>query len=304
MFEQQTQQSQAAPVQDTQTQTGFEQVQQQAAQPGTATGTGDNTQQIAQGGAEQVITPEQYRALQSEYTQTRQFLATLTQNNSQLAQQMLTMQAQLQSQQQTVAPQQSMWDLENPALMEKLNTDPKGTLQTLIRAEAEKLANDMVNPIKADLTATQQIINTQRVDNTLSGLQAKYGNLPVYKSVMDRAVDYITGPGLAAAKANPAEALERQFRFELYSEVERNPQLLSQFQQAQQQFNQQVIAGKQMASPMTTSSNVQQSPHQPLQQPMQQGQLTPQQLARQISTFDEPQFMYGNKQFNAQFHES
>jgi hypothetical protein len=304
MFEQQVQQP--AQLADG-TQQVVSTTPEQASQQGTVQGDQQQlqstqqtqgTHQEQQAAAEQGVTVEQYRSLQGDYTRTRQELASLTQRYNATLESMIRQQ---QSQQQ-VQKQPTIWDLDDAALTQKLNSAPASTLRQLIESVAEELADKKVSSIRSELTATQMVVNTQRVNEALSTLSTKYSHLPIYNEVLRRAVDYMTGPGLEQSKADPSGTLENMFRFELYKEVEKNPALFSQLQQANANYQQQVTTGKQMAAPMSTSSNVNQMPHQPMNGVNHQQQLSAQQVARQISTFDEYEYQ-GQRPFQATFNE-
>lgn len=277
-----------------------EQVAQETAdqlQPSIEPGQDPSQQLAATQSPEPVIPEAQYKSLQAGYTQTRQELMDLSRRNQQLTDMLIQRQ---QPTQQAEKPL-NIWDSSEEEITARLNKDFKGTMRSMIQTEAELLADKKLAGVREDLVATQAILNEQRLNASISSLQHRYGAVPEYRQLMEKAVDYVTGPGAADARRNPAEALERQFKFEFYSAAERNPALMANVRQNVQAQNNQLEADKRMAAPMTTRSNVSQPPHQPLSNP--QGQPTQSQIARQIATYGDDNFWNGGRQFNASFQE-
>ena len=280
-----------------------EQVFQQNQQMVTDQGQQDLNQQQQQN--ELKYTDEQYNNLQTAYTQSRQELQELLKNQGALTQQLLHMQAQMQSNQtqQTTQQSNSLFDLDDKALLERISSNPKDTLKTLIETQAREVANNMTKGQTERLQALETIINTQRVDAALSNLHSKYGHLPVYNEVLQEATNFMTGEGLEYAKRNPSQALEQQFRMGLMQRIESDNNLLTQLTQAKSSHQQQINLSKQMAATGTTSSNVHQQPHSPMQQQPTPQQLAMNQLARKISTYDEPGYGNGIRPMNVVINE-
>jgi len=261
----------------------------------------DPASQLAQQQSQEQFVPEsQYRSLQAGYTQSRQELAELQRRNQMLTDTLLSRQT---TQQQPLQQQQSqsIWDLPEEDLSGRLQKNFKGTLRELITAEAEALADKKLSGVREDLVATQAILNEQRLNATMNNLGSRYGNVPDYQNLLSKAVDYVTGAGINEARRDPAGALERQFKYELYSAAEQNPAILAAIRNDAQARNTQLEADKRMAAPMTTRSNVSQPAHQPLVQP--NGVTNNAQIARQISTYGNDDFWQGGRQFNASFSE-
>lgn len=283
---------------NTQTQ-GFESVGDEQVQPETVENQNENQQTAAQTAAEQFVSEQQYKELQGHSTRQGQQLADLSNKYNSLVEYVLSREPQQTQQTQTA---QSPWDLPDQDFRSQLQNSPKEVLRSLIQSEANRLADDMLKPVKDELSATQRIINTQKVEQTLSDLKGTFGSLPNYDQVLNQAVDYLLGPGKAAANADPAGALATQFYAHVGRLMHTDPSILTKMQTQAVQQTQQQQAQKQMASPMTTSSNVTQNPHQMLQQSQQSQQVTNEQMARQISTYGEPEFQ-SQRPMKAMFQE-
>lgn len=285
-----------SPPEHAQDGTADQQLQSMDAQGQPQQGT-DASQQLAQQQAEAVIPEHQYKSLQSAFTTTRQELAELSRRNTELTDFILKQQGTQAQQQQAQVQPTSIWDRSEEEIATELKGNFKGTLRSMISAEAESLADKKLAPLREELAATQAIINSQKVDSTLAALGSKYGQSPVFQECMSKATDYILGEGREAARRDPAGSLERQFRFHFYEAAEKNPALLASIAQSNQAQAQQQDMTKRMAAPMTTRSNVAQPAHQPLMppQPNQQNQA----LARQIAQHGNEDFWNaGQKPFN------
>lgn len=285
---QQPTQSELAPPQVDPSQSQFDYYQQfqpapqpgqlPAAQPQPIAGTPYYTQeQLAEG----------YKNMQRLDAHRQSDLAEMQKRYDQVVTQSLSLAQQRQQQPPAAQPVQP-WELTQEQFTEQFNANPPAMMarmQQSIGTLAEQKAKELVAPLQQQLNGLTMTNNRQMVEQTYSKLGSGYGHLPNYDTMLTEAVNRITTDPvwIESAKMNPSAALETAFQAELGKNLS-NPAFIQdlgkstaiQHQQRQQQM--------QYAQPMTTASNVQAMPHQPL---VNNGMppANPNMLAHQIATY-------------------